>query len=139
LAAKNCRRDHTICRVVGSTKSNSDVIEAVKVHAGRDQMNASDEEIEAKLFDFAATHFRTFGKAILIGLMTFSAVAIITGSGWKAFVIGFICFACSCFNTWRRFLEPAAFFVFCAATVYWCDQDFIQHAKTPLAAFSPAG
>jgi hypothetical protein len=102
-------------------------------------MNTSDDEVAGHIFDFAISHFRTFAKAILISLMMFSAVLVITGSGWKASIISFICLACSFFNTWRRLLEPAAFFLFCAAMVYWRDQNIFQHAKTSIVGFSPAG
>jgi hypothetical protein len=98
----------------------------------------TEDEFEAALYNFVGTHFRTAAKSILIGFTIFWFVAAFTGSIWKATVIGVSCLVFSAFHTWRRFLEPIAFILFCAGMVYWCDPDIFQRAKTLLADFSSA-
>jgi hypothetical protein len=55
--------------------------------------------------------------------MTFStaiAVAIFTGSYWKATWIGVSVLILSLFTTWRRYLEPLCFFFFVLAVIFTC-------------------
>lgn len=101
-------------------------------------MSTDEDQIEAQIWDLAVKHLRTLAKATLIGLMTLLVVLVSTGSGGKAIAIGFSCWTLSFFNTWRRFLEPVAFFLFCAAMVYWCDPDIWQRAKASITALCRA-
>jgi hypothetical protein len=99
----------------------------------------ADEELEARIYQFAIKHFRTLGKVALIGFIMLFSVGVLTGSFWKAVVISFFCFVLSTFNTWRRYLEPISFLVFCIAVVYWCDEEFVSHIKTALSGMSIRG
>lgn len=89
----------------------------------------TEEEFNAGIYNLAATHFRSGAKAVLIGVMIFSAVVVFTGSIWKAFVIGLFCIVVSFFNTWRRYLEPIAFVLFCAGMAFWCFPEMLTGIK----------
>jgi hypothetical protein len=97
-------------------------------------MTPSEDQIEAYFFKFASEHMRSVLKASLIGIMVFFSVCAFTGSVWKAFVVGTLCLAISMFNTWRRYLEVAGFFVFCFAVVHWCAPEVWQFVRFPALA-----
>ena len=87
-----------------------------------------DEDFES-IDSLLSLHLRTILKAPLIGLMVLFSLYVITESTSKSLLVGFICFCISLFRTWRRFLEPLSFVLFCLAVVVLCDQEMIVQLK----------
>jgi hypothetical protein len=83
-------------------------------------------EIFLELFK---SHHRALLKAPLIGLMVLFSVYVITGSVFKGLAVGFLCCCISVFRTWRRFLEPLSFAMFCLAIFILCDHGLTAHLK----------
>jgi hypothetical protein len=65
--------------------------------------------------------------------MVWFGLAIFSGSIMKGFLIGLICMILALFTTWRRFLEPLSFFLFCVAVAFWCDPQFLQRISASSA------
>ena len=79
-----------------------------------------DDEDFAVLAAFIDQYWRSAAKAFLIALMMAYAVAAVSNSLGKAFLLGGFGFLLACFNTWRRYLQPISLVVFLAAAVYSC-------------------
>jgi hypothetical protein len=100
-----------------------------QVAGAQGSMKLPDHQIEDWVFDCVVLHLRSASKAALIGIMTLFSMAVLTETIGKALIVSSICFAISLFNTWRRYLEPISFIVFCGAVVYWGAPELWQYAK----------
>ena len=83
---------------------------------------------------------RTFLKSLAIGgmvWMVWFGIAVFSGSIMKGFLIGLVCMILALFNTWRRFLEPLSFSLFCVAVVFWCDPQALQRIAAAWRSISP--
>ena len=80
---------------------------------------------------------RTFLKSLIIGGMVWFGIAIFSGSIMKGFLIGMCCMVLALFQTWRRFLEPLSFSLFCVAVAFWCDPQVLQHMAAAWRSISP--
>ncbi len=93
--------------------------------------NVDDENFESHVLEqldqFLALHFRAVLKAPLIGLMMLFSIYVITGSVSKGLSVSSICVLISLFTTWRRFLEPISFAVFCLAVIDLCHYEMAAH------------
>jgi hypothetical protein len=82
---------------------------------------------------FLSSQGLTFLKCLIIGSMVWFEIAMFSGSITKGLTIGLASLVLALFTTWRRFLEPVTFWVFCAAVAFWCDQESWRHAIALLA------
>lgn len=90
----------------------------------------ADEDLDAAIAGFARLHGVKLLKAPLIAGMTAFAFWILSGSVQKALSVAAVCFVVSAFNTWRRFLEPLAFWLFVVAAIHWCNPDIFASLKS---------
>lgn len=90
----------------------------------------TESEMETWLTEMLAVHHRTILKAPVIGTMVLFSVATFSGSVMKGLLIGAVCLAAAAFSTWRRHLEPIAFWVFLLAIVFWCDPSLMESLKS---------
>lgn len=93
-----------------------------------------DPEADAWWDDQIRLYFRTTCKAPVIGAMAFFSVATLTGSISKAIAVCLLCFTASLFSTWRRLLEPLAFWSCVIAIVAWCEPSLLLKAKAAITA-----
>jgi hypothetical protein len=80
---------------------------------------------------------RTFLKSIAIAGMVWFGIAVFSASIMKGFWIGLACMFLALFTTWRRFLEPLSFSLFCIAVVFWCDPQALQRVVAAFRSISP--
>src|SRR6266851_2009065 len=90
----------------------------------------NDSEFEDFLVDLLRQHYLALFKAPLIGLMVLFSVYVITDSVAKSLAASFVCCLVSFFGTWRRYLEPLSFAMFCLAVVIMCDHSLAEHLKS---------
>jgi hypothetical protein len=85
-------------------------------------------------------HFGMFSlpKAIIIGIVTASAVVEFTGSYGKASWIGGIAFVMSVYTIWRRYLEPISILLFLGMAIVACIEPGVL-TKMQGAALAFAG
>ena len=96
----------------------------------------SDDEIDERMLTFVRTHYRTIVKAPIIGAMIGLTVLSVSGSLSKALILALTAALLSAFATWRRFMEPLAFWLFVASVAYWCDREIVNHVKTAASAIA---
>ena len=93
---------------------------------------------EIDLYEVLSGHSpRTFLKSLAIGGMVWFGLAMFSGSILKGFLIGLVCVFLALFHTWRRFLEPLSFSLFCIAVVFWCDPQVLQRMAAAWRNISP--
>lgn len=90
----------------------------------------TDAEFDEQILAFFRFHSRALVKAPMIGFMAGFSALIVSEALLKAAIVGIVCMLLATLHTWRRFLEPLAFWAFLAATIYWCDPEIITHLKT---------
>ena len=88
------------------------------------------EPTDAELVAFFRQHAVKLMKAPIVAGMAAFSIWMFSGSIVKALIIAVVCIVLSAFNTWRRFLEPLAFWGFALAVIYWCDADILAHLKS---------
>jgi hypothetical protein len=95
----------------------------------------SDTSVQEQEFDaFMRGHGRTILKCLIIGSMVWFEIAMYCGSTTKGLTIGLASFVLALFTTWRRFLEPVSFWLFCAAVAFWSNQEYWHQAMALLAS-----
>lgn len=93
-------------------------------------IDATDEEFDAELEHFIRLHGVKLIKAPITAGMAAFSVWILSGSILKALAVAAFCVILSAFNTWRRILEPLAFWAFLVSTLAWCEPFLLSKLQT---------
>ena len=93
-------------------------------------MDLSDAELEAEVINFLRQHAVRLIKLPIVASMAGFSIWMLSGSIFKTLIIAAVCIVLSAFNTWRRFLEPLAFWGFAVAVIYWCDADILARLRS---------
>lgn len=90
---------------------------------------SEDDEIEVFLAQLMDRYARPMLQAMVIAAVSLFSIAVFTGSPAKAVTVALFVLAMAMFSTWRRYLQPISFIVFCAAVLAWTDVDILDRVR----------
>lgn len=92
-----------------------------------------DDEIERFVVELMDHYVRPMLKAMVIAAVSMFSIAVFTGSPAKAVTVALFVLVLALFSTWRRYLEPICFIIFCAAVLAWTDVDILDRLRGAIA------